>query len=209
MQKFAEGSSLITDIGPVAKGEKTAIFWLGTLPSLSRQLDVAGVSFVPNTAVQVPDPSNPSRSQLRPYVGSLVRLTRTQLENLVEKLPRTVIRFYSPNENEDTRLRDMTGKPPRRAAQIHVIRTPEEIAERKRNGLNVRNYKPAQGDEPAADHVYLVACEDQVNGNRGAVFPPPLSETGIEWPHDSEAPPAEEPVDSAPSQGPSDLDLFE
>ena len=122
-----------------------------------------------------------------PMIGSVVRLGRDKLMKLRERLQRTVIRFRDPKVADigvGATIAGIEGKP-RRGAPV-TMPAPGENEKRAKSNMPARTYHRDQMDEPAANYLFAVLCDDQEKGNRGQVYPEPLSVTGIEWPGDLE-----------------------
>lgn len=181
----ASGKDLVPDLtkSKQAISDKRR-YWVGSIPACpSESIDIAGISFPKINAQEIADVSNPGSKKLVPYIGSTPWITREQFNLLLDRLPRTVIRFTEPprdDEPEAGGLVDAYTRP--RKGQVITIPTKDEIDARRKAGRAVHHYTPGPLDEPAARYLFAKLCDDQKRGSRLGAYPDVLEKTGLEWP---------------------------
>jgi len=170
-------------------------YWIGAIPSLpTESVDLAGLNFPKVNELVAKD--RDGNTQRMPVVGSLVQLSREDVERLRLKAARTVVRFRAPKKKvkiEDPRLH--RGRPERKG-QLITIATDEELNQRRASGIIPVPYVQSPYDEPVANYVFAYLCPDQRSPERLNHYPPPLSETGLDW-VDQLPDAGEEPEDAA------------
>lgn len=173
--------------------EVTRWYWVGVIAECpTPSLDFAGVNF-PKMNELIMQDSQGIQTRI-PVIGSLVKLYRSQVELLRDKIKHAVIRFkepFDPQKWDRSIRRDIAncGEPPRKGEKV-TIPTDAELKEREKNGFVMVHYEREPFDEPAAKFVFAQLCDDQQRGNRGSNYPKPLSETGLVWPETVEEPAA-------------------
>jgi hypothetical protein len=180
-KRRVEGSALVPSEEVLqTKAVATRLrYWCGALKSAPREVVyIAGVDFPKLTEKVSKNPADPSRTQRIPQAGMIHELTVAQVEAIQSRLPHMVARFHLGKDGES------------RHGKIIRIRSEKELEEYRQAKLPLPIYEPEAGDEPLADHVFMVLCEDQENGQPGTVYPEPLSHTGLEIPGDDEQQPA-------------------
>lgn len=173
-------SNLVPDFENIP-GEAVAdehTFWLGVTTDFPQgQIDVAGLHFSKHEEQIV---TNPAGDQVRnPVFGSINRgVTKHHFKELVKVLPRLVVRFTKPVEQ------DSTGKnigDPVSQAKGHLIKIPNEamMVGAETHGRKLKPYVQRPGDRPASEFMYFAYAP---NGARGAEVPKTIAEIGLEWP---------------------------
>lgn len=181
------GASLRADIDQHSAAQIVSLkFWVGVLPSSPvESIDCAGVNFPKVSELLVP-PADGSRYMRRiPKVGAVTILTEKHITELMERLPRLVIRFREqPSQMQEPGTGQNLGDPVVRGRRGFLITIPreEDLELARSKGRAVRPYVRQKWDEPAADYMYARVCTDQNTGNFFDEVPKPLSETGLEWP---------------------------
>jgi hypothetical protein len=179
-----EGRDLVPDI---SAGSVDVIaerfYWVGVLPDCPTEgIVLAGISF-PKVNEDVK--SGPDGRTVRvPRIGAITILTASKVALMREKLRQTVVRFTNEPEQKDEPGTGVNiGHPHRRARRGHIITIPtaSEIKASIDQGHAVNSYVPAKYDKPAADYMFCVRCENQDNPQQGFEYPPPLSQSGLEW----------------------------
>lgn len=184
-------TALVPDLKTVRKTQgvgRQYLYWVGVTPSCPvASVDLAGINFPKINEQLIPNPAQPGRKMRRAVVGAIVRLDEQRFRRMVERLPRTVIRFRDGLPEDDAGASgariDDAAKTVRKGKLI-TIPTAEEIAQRRAAGKPTREYIPHENDEPAAHYMFAVLCADQDRGTRGDVYPPTLGDVGLEWPDD-------------------------
>lgn len=187
------GGALTPDLAQHRAGITTEyVYWCGLFPSAPvEHLAIRGVGFSKINEKILKGGANRQQRRI-PVAGTLSRLTRDAFEEFTERLKRTVFRFtptgtrHEKHMVEPSTLIDMDEDFPL-CVPGHVITIPtdEYVKQRLAAGLPSNAYTQHKDDEPAAQHMYMVLCEDQQNPQRGAYFPEPLSVTGLTWPDTS------------------------
>lgn len=175
-----QGKSMVPKALPDG-AEKSFKYWLGcTARCPVQNVTVAGIGFpMLNENVKVVD----GRTHRYPVIGTIASLTESDIRRVSERLSRVVVRWTGGQDDPKGIANSVEAVfQQRRHGQLITIPTEAEIAERKKAGLPTNRYVPMPGDEPAARYLFALLCDDQVHGNRGEVYPPPLEETGLEWP---------------------------
>jgi hypothetical protein len=158
-----------------------AYYWVGLLPDCPKEFaELAGTSF-PKTTATLQKESASGRTVHVPRFGTVTSLTEEQINLMRDKLSRTVIRFRQPTRDplERANVGDITE---RRTGHFITVPTEAEIEERRKAKRAAMRYTPQANDEPAADYMFAVLCEDQDKPRCGDYYPEPLSKTGLEWP---------------------------
>lgn len=175
---------------------KRMVFWVGMRPGTTVDfVTIGGVSFPRVTASLVSTPSRPDRKQHRSEIGSLVRMSKSQLDILLKKIPQTVIRFTESEEAHAARKQEAReqaahdGLDPDAVAEgvgrkgfALTIPTESEVEAHNKVGRSMPPYEAQKWDSPIAEHIYAVPCKDQKHPGRGNLIPDPVLETGLEWP---------------------------
>ena len=184
------GESLIPDFDKFRKGvEKRMWFWAGAYPSCPAvSLDCGDASF-PMVTETVYEREGTEASQRVPHIGNLLHLNRKQVDGIKEQLSRSVIRFYEskPAKYAGQGLDASIMKKQCRKGKPIRIWTDEQIDQREAKGYFAPRYHREDFDEPMADHIFMVPFANQDNPSADQIpniYPPPLSETGLEWPED-------------------------
>lgn len=165
-------------------------YWVGTLPSCPREhVDLAGINFPKVNELLVPDRMHAEKKARVPVIGAIVHLSASKLEDIRERLTRTVVRFTDHAVHEEPGTGENRGDPYQRPRRGHIITIPraEDIAAAKRDGRAIPRYVPQNGDVPVARYLFMQLCADQQNGMHGSVYPDPLEVTGLEIPSDEPA----------------------
>ena len=195
IETHISGADLTPDL--TARGRKDGVsksykYWVGVTLSCPREsIDLAGINFPKGNEILVPDPMRTSVKRRVPVIGAIVSLTEDKIKRMRDRLERTVIRFM---DNKGVQHEPGAGKNvgdpferPRRG-QVITIPTAEEVKLRREKGKPTREYQHNPStDVPASRFLYAQLCVDQVNGSRGHYYPPPLEETGLDWPEKLEA----------------------
>lgn len=163
------------------------LFWVGVLPTCPvDSIDLAGINFPKlNELLLPPRPGTQNRVR-HGVIGALVRLSEARMHLMIERLPRTVIRFFE--DAEEQREEPSTGMNvgdahiQARRGMLITIPTPAEIEQRRKAGRSTRVYRPTEFDEPAARYMFAKLCADQVKGERSQDYPATIAEKGLSWP---------------------------
>lgn len=162
------------------------LYWIGALPACpSEHLDLVGIHF-PKLVEQIIRRKDGGQSRV-PLIGSVVRLNKDKIIRMRDRLKRTVIRFRDPKVDDigvGSSVESYKHKL-RRGDPVTLPAEGENEARRK-NNMPANVYTRDPMDEPAANYLFAVLCDDQERGSRGATYPEPLSVTGIEWPGELE-----------------------
>ena len=184
------GDALVAKIGdPDQPGVlREYRYWVGVYPTCPVELiHLAGIAFPKVSENLIDDPMRGPVRQRQGVIGSIVFLDERRIRLMLERLPRTVVRFTEDDKGaKDEPGTGMNmGDVHQRPRRGHIITIPraEDIRLAKARGKPTHEYVPRQGDEPAAKYMFAVLCTDQERGNRGDTYPPSLAETGLEWPH--------------------------
>lgn len=162
-------------------------YWIGTLPDCPREhVDIAGVNFPKVNELLVPDRTNPTKKTRIPVFGSIVHLSVGKLEQIRERLTRTVVRFTEAEVREEAGTGQNVGDPHQRPRRGHLITIPraEDIEVARKEGRAIHLYVASADDVPVARFLFMQLCADQKNGMHGSVYPDPLEVTGLEIPGD-------------------------
>lgn len=149
-------------------------FHVGLLPECTNDaMSIGGVGLCKSTSVV----TRKANKQIRiDKQGSIMRLTKPQLERFLDRLRRTVMR--------PTYVSESTGRPIHKAIKIPT----EEERERHRRyrGRDMPEFRPQEGDVPLSSLVYLrcLATPTASPVPWDNEFPPPLSQTGFTFPGD-------------------------
>jgi hypothetical protein len=165
------GRSLVPDLAKNRKVIETRYwYWLGALPDLpAGQATAGGISFHKITERVWRDAAG--NTQREPRFGATQLLNSDDIKRIRDRLPYLVARISNP----DAEIPDRRGK-------LVRIPTEAEIEERIKNKRPVRRYIQEGGDRPLAEYLFAKLCEDQATHKPGHMYPPPLSESGLEWP---------------------------
>ena len=166
------GKDLVPDLAQHQRAvSREYWFWVGAvddeLPYLEG-VDLAGMSFPKRNEDLIPDPARTGKTTRVPVPGTLVNMDARRFRLLRERLTRSVIRITGTGEH--------------RRAQRILIPTAAELEEREKEGRPAKRYVQHPGDRPLAEFVYVQFCDNQDRPRRGVSVPPPVSETGLEWP---------------------------
>lgn len=182
-----KGSDLLPDFSSRDMVLVRHWFWLGILPTLSDRshLSVAGIAF-PASVDKVITRKRQGTEHTRriPTVGQCIPLSKAQIDLLREQLPYCIYRFIDPPREDIQGVGDgieALDEEPRRGHAIRVY-TPESIEARRAAGQPANEYVPEEWDEPLADYLFCIPCENQKRPKCGDEFPEPVSVTGLEWP---------------------------
>lgn len=158
-------------------------FWVGTFPTICNAEVTIGCTTFPRTHESVKPREGSSPSIRTPHIGQPMHLSEAKVNAIKEQLRHSVYRFFEPPRPILTMGEGIEAleQKPRKGLPIR-IRTDEEIAARIKNELPTTPYAPDQWDEPLACHLFAVLCVNQDRPRSGVEYPPPLSETGLEWP---------------------------
>jgi hypothetical protein len=177
------GSALAAPL-PAASEVVLRTYWIGALPGLPvEHADIGGIHF-PKIQEHVIVTANGETRRI-PKIGALVRLSREDIEFLIQRLPRTIVRFAAGEHGDDATQRRgidaVVGEQRRRRGLLITIPTPEEIEKRRQLGMPTHAYYREPGDEPVANYLFAALASDQQNPERGSYYPDPLSKTGMRW----------------------------
>tara|TARA_R100000808_G_C2114929_1_gene127866 strand:- start:390 stop:1052 length:663 start_codon:yes stop_codon:yes gene_type:complete len=169
----ANSNDLIPDLDKLSGSvEHQYTYWIGVTESCpTNHLDVGSIAFPKTMEELVPDPARPGSYQRIPRFGSLHELRKDQVDSIIRGCKHGVVRFTSKEPGKEK------GYPIR-------IPTDEQLELSRQHGRGVRAYVQQPNDEPIAQYIYAVLCEDQDNPRRGEYSPAPLSETGLDWPNE-------------------------
>jgi|SRR5688572_1518529 len=178
------GSDLVPDLSIHSDAVDVGHFyWIGALPSCPvSHVTIAGECF-PKIEEQVI--SLGGQTKRIPVIGAVVRLNKPKIRLMRERLRQTVIRFTSePDLIEEPGTGKNIGDAHQRGRKGHPITIPtsEFLAERAKNKIPARPYRPTKNDEPVARYLFAQLCRDQDKGERGTTYPDVLEVTGLEWP---------------------------
>lgn len=180
-------SALAPNIASEGLGIATRFFyWVGALPECpSEYVTIGGVCFPKMTEKLQRMPGKASKQRV-PGIGAVVPLSPAQLRGIIERLPRTVVRFNSaapePIEraNGGELLFDAAGV--RRRGRLITIPTREEVEDAIKRGKPTRAYNEGPFDEPVSKYIFAKLCLNQERGERGDVYPATLADVGLELP---------------------------
>lgn len=179
--KKIEGKNLVPDLTTLEKETRAGMYWVGARPTMPLAACYIGGVIFPHTVVTKMDDGQGGTIEST-YFGSLRNLRSSQVKSIVNALPRLVIRYTDAGKERIAHTEDIdeNGNPIRLVGQPirkgFVIQIPDERAKEVliEQG-RYREYIPQPGDEPLANHIYMVKTDA-----RGGTLPPPVSETGIE-----------------------------
>jgi hypothetical protein len=165
------GRSLVPDLTKNLRAIETRYwYWLGALQDLpAGQATAGGISFHKITERVWRDAAG--NTQREPKIGNVQQLTAYDIKRIRDRLPYLVARISKPDEEI-----------PDRRGRLVRIPTEVEIEERIKHKRPVRRYVQESGDRPLADYLFAKLCEDQESHKPGHTYPPPLSQSGLEWP---------------------------
>lgn len=165
-------------------------YWIGTLPGTPVEwATIGGECFPKMEELIIRDGEGGSRRV--PVIGALVKLDKRKIDNIVEALSRSVVRFTDggiekPAGSSNATVADVMAEASsksRRKGFLITIPTAKEAKERAENNLPPpAPYSQQKGDEPLARYVFAQLCDDQAHPSRGEFYPEPLETTGLEWP---------------------------
>lgn len=177
------GNAFVPDLASRAlEVSQSYVFWVGAKPAMpTESCDIAGVNF---PKLNVIKRTKNGKQDEFPVIGSLVRLTRPQVEEIASRMSRTIIRFNGPKQDRQpgAETAEAGVERPYRKGQLITIPTAEELETRRKNQFAAIPYEQGPFDEPVADYLFAQLCEDQDQPTRGSVYPDPLSVTGLSWP---------------------------
>jgi len=185
------GKDLLPDL---SKGSGVAVrevvFWVGVIPDCPTEgIDLAGINFPKMNERLIPDPMRQGKKKRYPVVGAIVRLRRDKIEQMREKLTRTVIRFtdgsgtgQTVDPHSDLSVLETT----RRRGHLITIPTEADTNMRKEAGRPTHEYTANPNDVAAAKFMFAIPCPDQDNPQREEFYPDTLDITGLIWPDDQE-----------------------
>lgn len=187
------GASLSADPSKHKGGvEKSFLYWVGALPGCPVESVTLGGLCFPKMEELVSRGVN-GETVRNAVLGSIVRMTEDNLRRIVERLPRTVIRFRPSSDGPKDAvghhgaglgIESVSGDQRRRKGQLITIPTDAETKARRDAGRNTNLYRPGPSDEPAARYLFAVLC-DQKQPGRGDHYPEPLEVTGLDWPSET------------------------
>lgn len=161
-------------------------FWLGiTQDCPVGAVDIAGVHFPKMQELLTDDPLGGPQRRRIPVIGGLRKITKREIDMLLEAIPRTVVRFTDDLPvSEELGTGKNVGDAHERARKGHLITIPrkEDIAAREAANRAAHHYTPSPRDVPAARFMFMHLCKDQSKGERGYAYPDTLDKSGIEWP---------------------------
>lgn len=173
-----------------APDDKEFTYWVGLYPDAGTEgVDCGGLNFPKFVQPLETDPTRSSmgRRPGRPRAGQIVRLSRRRLDLLAERLPRLYYRFrFLPAEGSEPPGYFTKGAtPPRPQCVMLQVPTEEQLAAAEQRGRRRKAYVPQRGDRWVSEFVYIVPVP---NGKRHPddTLPPPLVETGLQYPPDDE-----------------------
>lgn len=180
-----EGSKLMPDpmLGTAGGSTKRFKFWIGVIPECPREhIDICGVHFPKITAKVKPSALTPGLTDRVPQIGAIVELTEDKFSAIMERIPRTVIRFLDGNAEVNQERGELGEDIQRRKGHIITIPTEEELEQRRKAGRSAREYIKRPGDVGAAAFIFMHLCKDQDRGERGSSYPYTLDTSGAHWP---------------------------
>lgn len=155
---------------------KRTKYWYGAMPdSPIDPIHVAGITFAKVMEVLSIGPGNETLRSA--YLGCCSELTSEQTQAFAKALPRLVMRTVEraiggmSDGTQDTEVKD-----PTIIRTGHILRIPsdDEVVAMKERG-NYRPYVRQPGDRPVSDFIFFIRQD-----MRGAEYPAPVSQTGIE-----------------------------
>ncbi len=175
----------LTDARATYGVSRTYLYWVGITPSAPvGHLTMAGICFPKINELLIDDPMGGSIKRRVPVIGSIVPINEATLRRLMDRLPRTIIRFYDDGEREEPgtgkNMGDLHQQP--RRGQLITIPSKTEVEARRQQGRPTREYVPSANDVPAARYMFAQLCADQKLGSRGDFYPETLETAGFEWP---------------------------
>ncbi len=179
------GSDLVPDIERHRTAlSKVAYYWIGALPGLPvENVSIGGETFpkMEERVINMPG----GTTQRSPLIGALVPLTADKVALIRDRLRQTVVRFTDEDDGGlgvGKTVEAAIGDQKRRRGFLITIPSDAEMAERRKNQLPENRYVPDIRDEPVAKYLFAQLCPDQDRPGRGEHYPPPMIETGIQWP---------------------------
>jgi len=181
------GADLVKDFDHLI-GESTRryYYWIGLMPDAPVEAIVLGGQSWPKiNKVRRPNPDRSGTDVFMPVIGALTRLDGRCVQAIIDRLPWTVFRFRDdPGVQEEPgtgkNIGDVARQPQR--GQVITVKTPEAIAELRKQNRPAPDYVKQAGDHPAARYMFAVLCPDQGNPARGEYYPEALEVTGLRFP---------------------------
>ena len=173
-KQLAAGDSLLSPETPATE-LRMYTYWVGTFENCPAPfLTCGGICFPKGEILLTENPASKTKKLQHPVIGTLQEMSLAVVQSVITHLPLRVVRT--------ARHADSTGK-----TVGYGVRIPKqsEIDERVAAGRSPGHYVADEKDEPMAKWVYCILCPDQKNPERGHTYPPPVSETGIQWPDKS------------------------
>ncbi|MCP4735192.1 MAG: hypothetical protein GY873_13475, partial [Bosea sp.] len=170
-----DGASLVPNLDAHGGAVSTEYcYWCGVIPDFpGSSITLAGLSFAKVNHLLIPEPGSASRSRGHPVPGALVWVSRGRFELLVDSIKRTVVRFFEEQERPDYipdgTIADIKVKPPRRT-QLIKIQSADHAKSMRRAGLPHKAYVQGKHDEPIANWIFCILCENQDKPVRGASY---------------------------------------
>ena len=174
------------------KGEKNLTktatkkwYWCGTYPTCPTAFVHAGAATF--AAVTIDKKMTPEGNQVdTPMLGSLMYLSKPEVQAIAETISRSVIVFHEESDPEvDMKYGTDMLHQRRRRGIIVRRKTQEEVDAIIKNGGPDMTYTPSALDEPLGDHIWMMPCHDQDAPGPQAMNAQgvkPVTETGIAWP---------------------------
>lgn len=163
-------------------------YWIGVTPSCPvESITCAGLCFPKLNENLIPDPMRSGTKARVPVVGAIVMIDRAHMEQLIQRIPRTVVRLFdrpAVKEEPGTGMNIGDNHVPPQRGQLITIPSIEDVEQAKKRGRPTREYSPKQNDVPAARYMFAQLCADQENGSRSEHYPETLETTGLDWPGD-------------------------
>ena len=166
------GSDLSPDLSDVAVMAQDYWYWVGVTKECPKAfLTAGGCNFPKAEEALEDDPTRLGQKIRRPVIGTIHKFNETQLRLIMKHLPCRVVRIL-PQKNA-------IGA--QQAVEI-VIPSDDEVKQSRALGRPDGKYIPEKGDEPVSRYIFMVPCPDQSDPTRGHEYPPPLEESGFQWP---------------------------
>jgi len=191
------GSALAPQFAETSRGYNAeTYFWVGCNRQCpTESVDVAGINFPKVTEKLQRVPGQPGKFTRVPRIGSIVALTKQQVLRLIADLPRKIVHVV-PDEAAEAaaaaaeaadlaggRIKRPKGDDVERPRRGFVRTIPSEAEQKvQQERGRFRPFVHKEGDRPAAEFLFCVPCENQVEPLPGLAYPSTLSVTGIEVP---------------------------
>lgn len=211
-QNTVGGKYLVPDFDKLGMGavSEEVLCHVGVHPDAPFDMvDISGIMFPKRNEMLDPNPNDPGTLIRVPVWGALVRITEAKVAQLVEAIPRTVVRVFKVEpKRDDTMGTDMLPKHrPAIRSQLITIPSEETVKLARENKRHLPTYVPQPGDEPVAKFIYCWPVMSQDAPERFQ-FPQKgeihtLDKMGLEWPLKYK--PGFSPVPAAQASGQADF----